>query len=207
SAPLRDGPARRVRSRLRARDPLRDGDGQHPRRDPVPPRAAASGILNDAVSDGRARAGAAPCRAMRALSIAALSLLVSACTAGTQACSDVQCNPAPCCGGSCVTDADCCGGTVCSTDGRCIPEACVACGELGCLVDFAACRATCVAPERCGQACTSDSECGVGAHCFAFAAGDRRCVPNRFEAECARCGADECVFDGARCDVSCRPAA
>src|SRR5690606_9822745 len=136
-----------------------------------------------------------------------LSLLVSACTAGTQACSDVQCNPAPCCGGSCVTDADCCGGTVCSTDGRCIPESCVACGELGCLVDFAACRATCVAPERCGQACTSDSECGVGAHCFAFAAGDRRCVPNRFEAECARCGADECVFDGARCDVSCRPAA
>ena len=46
-APLRHRAARRLRPRLRARDPVRHRHGQHPRRDPVPARAAAGGVLSD----------------------------------------------------------------------------------------------------------------------------------------------------------------
>lgn len=138
---------------------------------------------------------------MRLLGFAALSLLASACTAGSPMCTEVACNPAPCCGGPCVTSADCCRGTVCSTEGQCIPDSCAPCGALGCLVNFAACEATCVAPERCGQACGSDAECGLGAHC-ATLDGERRCVPDYFELECDRCPGG-CTFDGASCEVRC----
>jgi hypothetical protein len=44
--PLRHGAARRLRPRLRARDPVRDRDREHSRRDSVPARTAASGVLN-----------------------------------------------------------------------------------------------------------------------------------------------------------------
>ena len=45
-APLRHRAARRLRPRLRAHDHLRDGHGEHPRRDPVPAHAGTGGVLN-----------------------------------------------------------------------------------------------------------------------------------------------------------------
>ena len=45
-APLRHRAARRLRPRLRARDHVRDRHGEHPRRDPVPARAAPGGVLD-----------------------------------------------------------------------------------------------------------------------------------------------------------------
>ena len=45
SAPLRHRAARRVRPRPRAHDHLRDGDGQYPRRDPVPAHARPRHVL------------------------------------------------------------------------------------------------------------------------------------------------------------------
>ena len=44
-APLRHRAARGLRAGVRADDHLRDGDGEHPRRDPVPADAGACGVL------------------------------------------------------------------------------------------------------------------------------------------------------------------
>jgi hypothetical protein len=138
------------------------------------------------------------------LSVALWLMVASACTGGGgQICSDVQCNAPTCCGGACSTDADCCRGTVCSTSGRCIPESCVACGELGCLVDFAACDAVCIPPDRCGEPCANDAECGQGARCEAFPSGSLLCVPDAFDDQCRACGAGGCTFSPASCEVSC----
>lgn len=141
---------------------------------------------------------------MRAL-VSLLVVLASACTGGSPACTAVQCNPATCCGATCAADADCCQGTVCSVGGRCIPSSCVACGELGCLVDFTRCEATCVPPDRCGEVCERETDCGGGARCVTLDAGERRCVPETFEDQCARCGAGGCAFDAATCAVTCLP--
>ena len=45
AAPLRQRAARRLRPRLRARRPVHDRHGEHPRRDPVPPRPRLRGVL------------------------------------------------------------------------------------------------------------------------------------------------------------------
>ena len=45
-APLRHRAARRLRPRPRAHDHLCDGDGEHPRRDPVPAHAGPRGVLS-----------------------------------------------------------------------------------------------------------------------------------------------------------------
>jgi hypothetical protein len=50
-APLRHRAARRLRPRLRARDPVRDRHRQHPRRDPVPARAAPGRLLMAGAAD------------------------------------------------------------------------------------------------------------------------------------------------------------
>lgn len=143
-------------------------------------------------------------RRMR-LVVALWLVVASACTGGggALACSQVQCNAPTCCGGACSTDADCCRGTVCSVSGSCIPDSCVGCGELGCLVSFSACEATCIPPERCGEACATDAECGQGARCEALPSGSRLCVPTSFDALCSACGPGGCTFGPERCEVSC----
>ncbi len=114
-------------------------------------------------------------------------------------CSDVQCNPPPCCGGPCTSDGDCCDGTLCSDAGDCIPASCNYCGELGCTVNFADCTAECITPDICLNPCSDDGDCMGGTFCSPMQQGGDACVPDG----CKSCGgmkptcstSDDCTYE------------
>ena len=129
------------------------------------------------------------------------------CLVDYEACTG-SCAQPDCCLDPCTTSAHCCAGTICrELNGvrQCVPETCADCrGETpSCRVN-ASCQAECGPPERCGQACSNDGDCGTGLQCYAFSTNSR-CVPLSFEDDCRRCGASGCNFNGRDCDVGCNP--
>ncbi len=117
-------------------------------------------------------------------------------------CTKMTCSPPPCCGQPC--GAGCCKGTVCGDSGKCIPESCSYCGDLGCKVDFAACTAECNKPSCCMKDCVDDSQCCSGTKCQPNTAGQKKCFPTA----CDMCGGMESsCYASADCSIECKPPA
>ncbi len=112
-----------------------------------------------------------------------------------------ECAPPSCCGESCGAARPCCDGTVCSSDGRCVPQQCTQCGDVGCVVDYDVCSAHCAVPECCLSECTTSAQCCAGTVCRERS-GVRQCVPRR----CDDCTGDmpTCQVDD-QCQVACGP--
>ena len=123
---------------------------------------------------------------------------------------EAHCAPPACCQAACTTDADCCPGTRCSestSGGRaCVNQECEFCGGMQPLcatTDTATCEVTCIPPPTCGDVCSTDDDCGLGAVCNTFLDGARKCVPRDFQDECNLCQGG-CIFHGSTCDVECK---
>ena len=119
-------------------------------------------------------------------------------------CAGAASTPPPCCLDACEGDGDCCAGTFCGSSGRCVPDGCGACnGYLPfCTTEPETCTPTCVPPPTCGEVCSNDADCGARAVCKEFFDGERKCVPDQFDAACGACG-ETCTFRGSDCSVSC----
>jgi hypothetical protein len=118
-------------------------------------------------------------------------------------CTNMKCRPPACCGQACGTGTSCCKGTVCGTSGKCIPDECQACGQVGCEVNFTECTAKCAKPSCCLTACTTDTECCPGTKCLDLSGGGRKCFPS----SCSSCGGmmSWCQVVGDCDDTKCVP--
>ncbi len=117
-------------------------------------------------------------------------------------CTQQQCLPPTCCGNVCGKDTDCCPGTICGAICKCVPESCLACGELGCDVDLASCTAACASPQCCLNPCTDDTTCCPATTCQPDATGTKRCMPKA----CDTCvGLRPVCQVSDTCDSSCLP--
>jgi len=121
------------------------------------------------------------------------------CKVNFQSCT-MECAAPTCCLAPCVTDAECCAGTVCTQEGKCVPELCKGCGA-GCTVNAKTCTAACSPPACCGAPCETDAQCCAGTSCGDAGGGKRSCLP----AACAACGGLEsaCQVDDATCEGRC----
>ncbi|MCA9566025.1 MAG: hypothetical protein KC561_21155 [Myxococcales bacterium] len=115
-----------------------------------------------------------------------------------------QCRPPACCGESCSAARPCCDGTVCSSDGRCVPRSCSACGEVGCVVDYETCTGECATPSCCLDTCTTSAQCCAGTTCRDMGEEGRRCVPNTCE-QCAATPTTPSCSIGENCAATCVP--
>jgi len=121
----------------------------------------------------------------------------------------------------CATNADCPSGFFCleitSQGKQCVPglyNKCADCLVSGCPAGqyCAQAEGVCKAAKAQCEPCVQDDECGFGARCFAFAPGDRRCIPECDSGACpakSACqnltgqqgteGAAACVPQGSAC--------
>ena len=129
------------------------------------------------------------------------------CAVDYETCTGTCARP-DCCLTACTTSAQCCAGTICREQNgvrRCVPDSCADCrGDTPSCRVSDTCQAECRPPERCGQVCSGEADCGEGLSCYAFSSNSR-CVPLSFEDDCRRCGAAGCNFNGRDCDVTCNP--
>lgn len=111
-------------------------------------------------------------------------------------CKEVQCKPPSCCGQLCGDGGTCCKNTLCSAEGKCVPEGCKACGGAMCQYTADVCQASCVKPKTCEAACTQQADCDPGTFCREVIPGTdagMKCLPTACQA---------CVGMKALCQVS-----